>query len=224
MNDIVLKKSNGETFTTSLLIAEKFGKQHKNVIRAIEKLPNDEFWRLNFEPRDYEDERGKWQPMYEINRDGFSLLAMRFTGKKAYEWQIKFIGAFNKMERHLKNMLNKNWIEHRAEASLEYKAMSRTLQEVRKLEGKDTKFFHYTNEAKLVNWALTGEFKKVDRNALNNSEIEILVTLETYNAVLLGAGHDRNSRKLLLKNRFNEITLKKLPHVTVAKVNLRNSI
>ena len=204
MNDIVLKKDNGEIFTTSLLIADRFGKQHKNVIRGIEQLPRDEFWRLNFEPSNYIDDRNKTQPMYKISRDGFAILAMRFTGKKAYEWQVKFIEAFNKMEKHLLNMVNrakKEWLEHRSEAALEYKMMSRTLQEVRKLEGKTTQHFHYANEAKLVNWALTGEFKTVDRNALADKDLEILVSLEAYNAVLLGVGHNRDTRKNLLKNR-----------------------
>lgn len=40
--------------------------------------------------------------MYIMNRDGFSLLAMGFTGKKALEWKLKYINAFNEMERQLR--------------------------------------------------------------------------------------------------------------------------
>lgn len=210
MNDIVLKKPNGEIFTTSLLVAEKFGKQHKNVIQKIENLSEEVFTRLKIQPSYYIDDSGKSNKIYELNRDAFSFIAMGFTGKKADEWKLKYIDAFNKMERHLKNMLNNKWIEHRAEAALEYKMMSRTLQEVRKLEGKVTRDYHYANEAKLVNWALTGEFQKVDRNQLNDNDLQVLVTLEAYNAVLLGVGHDRDTRKALLKNRYAEITKAKL--------------
>lgn len=210
MNDIVLKKANGETFTTSILLAEKFGKRHKAVLRKIENLPKDDFNRRNFVPVKYTDAKGEDRKMYEITRDGFSYIAMGFTGEEAHIWKVKFIEAFNKMERHLRNMLKKEWIEHRAEAALEYKMMARTLQEVRKLDGKSTQHFHFSNEAKLVNWALTGEFKKVDRDGLNDQELKVLVELEAYNAVLLGARHDRDTRKALLKNRCREATQKLL--------------
>lgn len=53
---------------------------HKNVIRAIENLPKDEFNRLNFEPVKYEDTKGEKRPMYLMTRDGFSMIVMGFTG------------------------------------------------------------------------------------------------------------------------------------------------
>lgn len=210
VSDIVLKRNDGFVFTTSVLVADRFNKKRKTVIRKIESFPDDEFSRHNFVPSTYVDSRGKKQPMYEITRDGFTMLAMGFTGDEAYQWKIKFIEAFNRMEKHLRNVMKKGWLENRAEAALEYRAMSRTLQEVRKLEGKDTKSHHYMNEAKLVNWALTGEFKKVDRKALDQDSLKVLTELEIYNAVLLGAQHDRDTRKTLLKNRFAELTQKLL--------------
>jgi len=86
--------------TTSLIVADFFEKRHDNVMRdiknVIDDLPPDSF--LNFEERDYTDDRGKTQPMYQMSRDGFSLLAMGFTGKKALEWKVKFLKAFNQME------------------------------------------------------------------------------------------------------------------------------
>lgn len=92
----------GKAITTSLKIAEKFGKRHDHVIRDIENLDcPDEFSLPNFGESDYINERGKKYPMYLITRDGFSLLAMGFTGKKAMEWKIKYIAAFNEMEKLL---------------------------------------------------------------------------------------------------------------------------
>lgn len=91
--------------TTSRIVAEKFGKQHKNVLRAIEiTLPDlpEGFSRLNFEPATYLDAQGKPRVQYEMTRDGFTLITMGFTGKAAMEWKIRFIEAFNLMEDELR--------------------------------------------------------------------------------------------------------------------------
>ena len=70
----------GSPRTTSILIAEKFGKQHKHVLQMIGNLEcSQEFSQRNFAPRDYVDARGKPRPMYEVTRDGFLILAMGFT-------------------------------------------------------------------------------------------------------------------------------------------------
>jgi len=101
---LLVEVSDGKVYTTSLNVAEHFGKRHKNVLRLLESLRNDmpeAFWRLNFEPRDYTDMRGKTYPMFELSHDGFALLAMSFTGKAALEWKIRFLEAFRAMERQL---------------------------------------------------------------------------------------------------------------------------
>lgn len=64
-------------------------------------MPQD-FSQSNFGFAEYTDEQGKKRPMYEITRDGFTLLAMGFTGKKAMEFKIKYIEAFNAMEKSIK--------------------------------------------------------------------------------------------------------------------------
>lgn len=104
MNNLVHISDNNQLTTTSLKIAERFGMEHKNVLAKIKKLeiPAD-FGRLNFKPSDYLNEQGKIQPCYEITRDGFTLLAMGFTGKKAMKFKIDFINAFRAMEAELMN-------------------------------------------------------------------------------------------------------------------------
>lgn len=96
----------GQPFTTSRSVADRFGKQHKNVIRDIEKLladiPDPEFSRLNFEPRTYVDGRGKTYPEYRLSHDGFAILAMGFTGVQALSWKVAFIQAFNALEAELR--------------------------------------------------------------------------------------------------------------------------
>lgn len=88
--------------TTSLIVAEKFGKRHADVLRAIEKLiaecPDPGFIERNFAFNEYTDPIGRTLPMYRIARDGFSLLAMGFTGKEALGWKLQFIAAFNTLE------------------------------------------------------------------------------------------------------------------------------
>ena len=88
---------------SSLMIAEKFGKRHDNIIRAIEKLElEEEYHHLNFEEKLQTVAIGngaqKQTKTYEITRDGFSLLVMGFTGKRAMEWKIKFLEAFKMLE------------------------------------------------------------------------------------------------------------------------------
>jgi Rha family phage regulatory protein len=75
-----------QPMVSSVQVAKHFGKQHKNVIQAIERLEiPEEFSRLNFQPTSYEDVQGKKRPAYLMTRDGFTLLVMGFTGPKAME-------------------------------------------------------------------------------------------------------------------------------------------
>lgn len=95
---------NGQATTTSKQIAENFGREHKNVLRDIENIQKDV---LNSEPMFFEttlpDSYGRAQKAYIMNRDGFTLLAMGFTGSDALQWKIKYIQAFNEMEKKISN-------------------------------------------------------------------------------------------------------------------------
>ncbi|TGT65328.1 hypothetical protein EN802_31980 [bacterium M00.F.Ca.ET.159.01.1.1] len=82
----LLDLTNDRLFVDSLAVAERFGKQHKNVLRDIEGIEcSEEFYRLNFEPVEYEDSRGRLQPKFRMTRDGFSLLVMGFNGRRAMQ-------------------------------------------------------------------------------------------------------------------------------------------
>ena len=94
------------TVVSSLDVAQTFGKAHKNVLKDIRELNcSEEFGRLNFEPTDYVDEHNRKQPMYYITRDGFTLLAMGYTGEKAMKFKEAYIRQFNAMERMLQGKL-----------------------------------------------------------------------------------------------------------------------
>jgi Rha family phage regulatory protein len=93
---------NGQIKTTSLKIAEHFNKRHDNVLDKIKKLDcSPEFSALNFKVAEYTDEQGKKRLAYEMTRDGFTFLAMGFTGKEAAKWKESYINAFNKMAEEL---------------------------------------------------------------------------------------------------------------------------
>jgi hypothetical protein len=91
-----------------------------------------------------------------------------------------------------------DWTRLRHEAASSYKVMSDVLLERRTEDGKETKPYHYANEAKLVNWAMTGEFRPVDRSALSGPDLDLLAKLEARNAVLIAKGANRDLRKDLL--------------------------
>lgn len=104
MTNLVKRNENGKPVTTSLLVAEKFEKRHSDVIRSIERsISTDAKLRSFYVPTNYTDEKGEDRPMYIMNRDGFSLLAMGFTGEKALKFKLEFIDAFNTMEKMLQS-------------------------------------------------------------------------------------------------------------------------
>lgn len=105
MSDELVITKNNQLVTDSKNVAEHFGKRHKNIIQNIENLTSAEnsanLDKINsmFYESTAPDKYGREQKMYYMNRDGFSLLVMGFTGKKALEWKLKYIEAFNAIEK-----------------------------------------------------------------------------------------------------------------------------
>lgn len=99
-NDMVTLNGN-QVMTTSLKVAEYFGKRHDNIIRKIRSTINDcadqEYIHRNFMLADYTDEQGKVRPMFNMTKDGFVFLVMGFTGKAALQIKIKYMQAFDWM-------------------------------------------------------------------------------------------------------------------------------
>lgn len=99
--------------TTSKNVADNFNKQHKHILRDIEKLLKEDV--SNFGPMFYEgkepDSYGRQQKVYYMNRDGFTFLVMGFTGKQAREFKLKYIEQFNKMEKQLKEPTHSYLVE-----------------------------------------------------------------------------------------------------------------
>ena len=104
MNEIVYRGESNQPLTNSKLVAEVFGKEHKHVREAIKKLlttAENSTVRQMFSESTYKNEQNKEQPMFIMNQDGFTLLAMGFNGKKAMEFKLKYIEAFNDMKRQI---------------------------------------------------------------------------------------------------------------------------
>ena len=100
MTDLVFKGQNDQVLTNSLLVAEKFGKRHADVIRSIDNILNTEDESLNAKMRlafvstTYEDATGKSNPAYIMNQKGFSILVMGWNGIKALKFKNEFYDAF----------------------------------------------------------------------------------------------------------------------------------
>ena len=104
MKDLVVMK-NKQAVTTSLKVAESFSKAHRDVMRAIRNLIAKNCAVGNmFDKATYINKQGHEQPMFYMNRDGFTLLAMGFTGEAALQFKLMYIDAFNKMENALKKV------------------------------------------------------------------------------------------------------------------------
>ena len=106
MNDIILSTQNGQAVVSSLDIAKNFEKRHDSVMRAIEDIVEGLHKNVDtpmFYKTEYvHEQNGQNYPMYLMNRDGFTLLVMGFNkSAKAMEWKLKYIQAFNEMERKL---------------------------------------------------------------------------------------------------------------------------
>lgn len=122
MNNLVEISKDKQVVTTSVRVAEVFGKQHYNVLKAVNHLIGEmrtygDFTHLKnevssrvkndvakFAVANYKDEQGKLRKQYIMNRDGFTLLAMGFTGSKALKFKLQYIQAFNEMEAKLRKI------------------------------------------------------------------------------------------------------------------------
>jgi len=198
MKDLV-EIQNDEPVTTSLLIAEKFGKRHGNIIRKIEGLDSDVFTRLKIALSEYIDESGKSNKIYLLNRDAFAFLAMGFIGAEANRWKLDYIEAFNRLEGFAKRQLRKTARQvdaiARRQAIVSGEAMKATIKAVRAEQGKETQPHHYVNESLLINYAMTGRFQTIDKHTLDDRELSALNQLQQRNAVMYAMGWDRERRK-----------------------------
>lgn len=101
--DALVCIKNERIVTDSRTVADVFDKRHDHVLRDIDKMRKDlpNFGEMFAEAKE-PDSYGRDRRVFYLNRDGFTLLAMGFTGTKAMQWKVKYIDAFNRMEAELK--------------------------------------------------------------------------------------------------------------------------
>lgn len=98
----LVRIENNEVVVSSREVAKNFGKEHKNVLVNIRDILVAENQATKFFHETTHEYRGQKFPEYLMNRDGFTLLVMGFTGRAALEWKIKYIQAFNEMEAQIR--------------------------------------------------------------------------------------------------------------------------
>ena len=173
MKDLVFLQHR-QALTTSLKVAEYFGKRHNLVVRDIRTLiqqmasvsqtskledgvskPTSQMF---IEDSYQAEEGGRRYPMYLMNYDGFTLLAMGFTGEKALKFKLDYIQAFNAMEQKLTELNSEQWREVRSATKVGYKELSAAVKELYEwavAHGcKASEKVFYMNFAKLMNKTL----------------------------------------------------------------------
>ncbi|QYY85649.1 Rha family transcriptional regulator [Pediococcus pentosaceus] len=147
MNELVIMKDQ-QAVTTSIQVAEVFDKRHDHILRDIDSLEKDvpNFGEMFAECME-SDSYGRDRRIYYMNRDGFTLLAMGFTGKKALDFKIKYIEAFNQMESQIKLdttklspelQMFKGLFDSMAKQELETKRIDHKLDNISEIVGTNT--------------------------------------------------------------------------------------
>ena len=137
----------------SLYVAEFFEKNHKEVLRDIRNIaaPNSglskEFAERNFALGSYKDKQNKKRPCYYLTRDGFTILVMGYTGKKALRFKELYIRRFNEMEELIKSLVK---------ARTEFPLLTENI----KLLHEKPKPYHFSNECDMINRIVIGKSAK----------------------------------------------------------------
>lgn len=198
----------------SRFVAQFFEKHHRHVLRDIERItePNsglsEGFILLNFELSSYKDSTGRKLPCYMMTRDGFTMLVMGYTGKKAMKYKELYIRRFNEMEQFIKTLVT---------ARKEFPLLTENI----KLLHENPRPYHFSNECDMINRIVIGMSAKQFRQAhglekgtsirpyLTDEQIRMIETLQKVDIGLLVSVPDYQQRKRYLewyKMKFFEKT------------------
>lgn len=172
-DEALVKVENNQIVTDSRSVAEHFGKRHDNVMVTIGGLLKNKETQQMFCKTTYVNEQNnQTYPMYLMNRDGFSLLVMGFTGAKALEWKLKYIQAFNEMEKELANKntlaIPKDYPSALRALADEYEAKQKLLTENKIMKPKAEYFDCLVDRNLLTNFRTTAkEFHMKQKQFIN---------------------------------------------------------
>ena len=196
MNDYGIFADGKDTArANSLIVAKMFGKNHRDVLRAIKNIDcSEEFAQRNFALSKYKDSTGRKLPCVMMTRDGFTFLAMGFTGKKAAQFKEAYIKRFNEMEKLIFNVVT---------VRKDYPMLTEAV----KMAHDEPKPYHFSNEADLINKIITGytakKFRELHnipkgesiRPFLTDKQLELMELLQKVDTGLLIAVPDYEQRK-----------------------------
>lgn len=214
MNELVIMHDQ-HAVTTSLKVAEVFEKEHRNVMQSIKNLTaENSATRKMFVEDSYLNSRNQSFPMFYMDRDGFTLLAMGFTGSKAMEFKLKYIEAFNKMEEQIKQayLMQKQdsymiddpiqraqrWIEEREEYKAKLEVMYEETQNVQDntpISSKDYQVLSRKIGEKLERY--------INQHRIYNRNQIALLRWDLNNAILTAAGVP--ARTLIKQKHFTAV-------------------
>lgn len=189
-----IENKNGVMVVSSREVAKNFNKRHSDVLEKIDKtikeISSTENSVQYFIPNNYTDSSGKTNKEYLLTRDGFSFLVMGFTGKKANQWKIKYIEAFNKMEEYIKKTpvsLPTNFKEALQQLLVEVEAKEKLQLEIKELEPK-AKFAEtiVSNEKSIDVGSMA---KLLKQNGIDIGRTRLFKTLRE-NGFLMSSGDD----------------------------------
>ncbi|MCC4500862.1 Rha family transcriptional regulator [Limosilactobacillus reuteri] len=187
-----------QAVTTSLQVARVFDKRHDRVIRAIEaKMTDPNFGASGmFVEGSYTDASGKANKMYYMNRDGFTFIAFGFTGAKADQFKLKYIDAFNRMEKQLQQQKPLTLPEQISLIAKGYESLSADVEDIKNRMGLPSNMalaFSKKRNAKIIN-VLGG--KK------SNAYCDKTIRAKTYRALF------SSYRETFDRDRYNDLPMK----------------
>ena len=207
MNELVYLKNN-EAVCDSLQVAEKFHKRHDKLVSEIERMYPGLIGRgcaqngghpMFIKTTYIHHQNNQSYPKYIMNRDGFSLLVMGFTGKKALEWKLQYINAFNQMESFVKEKSTQTWLETRQAGKRTRKAETDTIKklvEYAKRQGSTHADMLYITYSKLAN-KMAGIQKRDEATVmqLNNLSLMENIILHVIDTGILTGKHYKDIYK-----------------------------
>ena len=202
--ELGLFEKNKDVWVSSRYIASIFDKPHYDLLKSIRSTIDDlgERGEGYFSLSSYKTQQGKKQPEYLLNRKGFSLVVMGFTGKKAMDFKVAYIEAFEAMV----NLLETRFISKQG-----YKEMSSAIAQYM---GRDRMCF--SREADMINKIVLGmtssQFKELNglkenespRDSVVADKLNKLDRAQRLNAQLITAGLDDRQRETIIRSNFTK--------------------
>lgn len=211
-----LYEKGNQIFCDSLQVAETFNKRHADVLRNIETIIRQDsglstnFTQRNFALSTYKDSSGKQNKMYLLTKDGFAIVTMGFTGRKAMRFKEAYIRRFNQMEQFIKSLIT---------AKLEFPEFTDAIMNAH----EEPKHYHFSNEINMINKIVLNmtakEFKEkngIDKSEnsirpyLSEEQINMIEALQRFDIGLITMEDDYQKRKEILTNYFMRLCQRKL--------------